>query len=251
MGLLDDDVLLNTYPFNLLAAINSAITTPNTPKIALDNLPRDIYISVKYILQTLTHEEERTIILHFRDELSTGEIGKQMCIKPKQVSQMLRAALVKMAQPHFIRYLRDGLNTCTEQDIIAAAAAQRANDKEAILTFLDSLKALLQNNSNDSFFNLLDMESVRCIRLGTAPRQSTAFAVWWPDSAKDLQGMPLTSLGLPVRIINSLEHAGIHTVGDLLARRPYELLKIRGIGVNLYKKIVDSLKTIGIDTSMY
>ena len=27
MGLLDDDVLLNTYPFNLLAAINSAITT--------------------------------------------------------------------------------------------------------------------------------------------------------------------------------------------------------------------------------
>ena len=246
-----DDVLLNTYPFNLLAAINGAITTPNTPKIALDNLPRDIYLSVKYILQTLTHEEERAIILHFRDELSTGEIGKQMCIKPKQVSQMLRATLVKMAQPHFIRYLRDGLNTCVEQDIKAAVSMQRAYDIESVLTFLDSLKALLQNNSEDTIFEPLDIEFVRGIKSGMNSRQSAAFSFWGTDSTKDIQSMPLASLDLRVRIINSLAKAGIHTVGDILALRPYELLKIRGIGVSFYKNIVNSLNTIGIDTSMY
>jgi len=245
MDLLDNDVLLSTYPFNLLVAINGAITSPDTPIIALDNLPQDIHLSIKYIFQTLTRDEELAILLHFRDELSMGEIGKQMCINPNQVSQTLRSALVKMAQPNFIRYLRDGLNTCVEQDITAAASLQRANDIAVVLTFLDSLKVMLQNNSNDTLFNLLDIEAVHSSNLGTSSRPSTAYCI------KNIQSMPLTSLGLTARIVNSLAKADIHTIGDLLALRPYEILKVRGIGISFYESIVASLKTIGVDTSMY
>ena len=51
-----------------------------------------------------------------------------------------------------------------------------------------------------------------------------------PDGHGDVLTRPIEELNLPLRAFNSLRREGVHTVGDLVARTPQQLLAIDYIG---------------------
>jgi carbon monoxide dehydrogenase subunit G len=63
----------------------------------------------------------------------------------------------------------------------------------------------------------------------TAPA-ATAPATSDGGSAADDLALPIEELNLPLRAYNSLRREGVHTVGDLVARTPQDLLAIENIG---------------------
>ncbi len=72
---------------------------------------------------------------------------------------------------------------------------------------------------------------------GGAARAGTAAAV---------AAMPIEELSLPVRAFNSLRREGIHTVADLTARTPDQLLAIDGIGPASVEEIRQKLADRGL-----
>ena len=251
-------VLLKAYPFNLLVDVNGAVSAPDTPKIDLTHLPHDIHLSVEYTLHGLTYEGERAIHLRYRDELTLNEVSEEMCMRPDHARQLICEALNKLAQPCNIRYLRDGLHVCTEQDIETVAAEQvrkaRIKDVESFLDLFESFRTMLQQD--DSSIDVLPIllaaagESVRNNQAGATHRADSA-PLDSLDRAQEIQCRSLASLGLTARAYNCLTHAGIHTIEDLLIHQPSELMRIRGFGKRSYQCIVEHLAAIGVDTSMY
>jgi DNA-directed RNA polymerase subunit alpha len=58
--------------------------------------------------------------------------------------------------------------------------------------------------------------------------------------------MPVEQLDLSVRTMNCLRRSNISTVGELIAKGPKELLKLRNFGQKSYQEIEDRLSTIGL-----
>jgi DNA-directed RNA polymerase subunit alpha len=58
--------------------------------------------------------------------------------------------------------------------------------------------------------------------------------------------MPVENLDLSVRTMNCLRRSSITTVGELIAKGPKELLKLRNFGQKSYQEIEDRLSTIGL-----
>jgi DNA-directed RNA polymerase subunit alpha len=58
--------------------------------------------------------------------------------------------------------------------------------------------------------------------------------------------MPVDQLDLSVRTMNCLRRSNIATVGELIAKGPKELLKLRNFGQKSYLEIEDRLSTIGL-----
>lgn len=67
-----------------------------------------------------------------------------------------------------------------------------------------------------------------------------------PDSALSL---PIEELQLPIRSYNSLRRDGVHTVGDLAARTPQDLLAIENIGPASVEEIRQKLAGRGLSLS--
>ncbi len=57
--------------------------------------------------------------------------------------------------------------------------------------------------------------------------------------------IPVAELGLPVRVVNYLEHAGILLVYDLLAHRPQELLAIPNFARKTLEQVYRALEPLG------
>ncbi len=66
--------------------------------------------------------------------------------------------------------------------------------------------------------------------------------------SKDL-ALPIEELDLPLRAYNSLRREGIHTIGDLAARTPRQLLSIENIGRASVEDIRQRLATRGLSLS--
>jgi DNA-directed RNA polymerase subunit alpha len=58
--------------------------------------------------------------------------------------------------------------------------------------------------------------------------------------------MPVDQLDLSVRTMNCLRRSNIATVGELIAKGPRELLKLRNFGQKSYQEIEDKLSSIGL-----
>jgi DNA-directed RNA polymerase subunit alpha len=58
--------------------------------------------------------------------------------------------------------------------------------------------------------------------------------------------MPVDQLDLSVRTMNCLRRSNIATVGELIAKGPKELLKLRNFGQKSYQEIEDRLASIGL-----
>jgi DNA-directed RNA polymerase subunit alpha len=58
--------------------------------------------------------------------------------------------------------------------------------------------------------------------------------------------MPVEQLDLSVRTMNCLRRSNITTVGELIAKGPKELLKLRNFGQKSYQEIEDRLSAIGL-----
>jgi DNA-directed RNA polymerase subunit alpha len=58
--------------------------------------------------------------------------------------------------------------------------------------------------------------------------------------------MPVEQLDLSVRTMNCLRRSNITTVGELIAKGPKELMKLRNFGQKSYQEIEDRLQTIGL-----
>jgi DNA-directed RNA polymerase subunit alpha len=58
--------------------------------------------------------------------------------------------------------------------------------------------------------------------------------------------MPVEQLDLSVRTMNCLRRSSITTVGELIAKGPKELLKLRNFGQKSYQEIEDRLSAIGL-----
>ena len=58
--------------------------------------------------------------------------------------------------------------------------------------------------------------------------------------------MPVEQLDLSVRTMNCLRRSNITTVGELIAKGPKELMKLRNFGQKSYQEIEDRLRTIGL-----
>lgn len=58
--------------------------------------------------------------------------------------------------------------------------------------------------------------------------------------------MPVDQLDLSVRTMNCLRRSNIATVGELIAKGPRELLKLRNFGQKSYQEIEDKLTSIGL-----
>jgi Bacterial RNA polymerase, alpha chain C terminal domain len=68
------------------------------------------------------------------------------------------------------------------------------------------------------------------------------------DAASDL-ALPIEDLDLPLRAYNSLRREGVHTVGDLVARTPQQLLAIDNIGRASVEDIRQRLASRGLSLS--
>jgi carbon monoxide dehydrogenase subunit G len=80
-----------------------------------------------------------------------------------------------------------------------------------------------------------------------APSQSTAAAEDASDSKAQAElALPLEDLNLPMRSYNSLRRDGVHTVGELAARTPAELLAVEGIGPASVEEIRRKLAERGL-----
>jgi carbon monoxide dehydrogenase subunit G len=65
-------------------------------------------------------------------------------------------------------------------------------------------------------------------------------------SAADHLALPIEELNLPLRAYNSLRREGVHTVGDLVARTPQQLLAIENIGPASVEEIRQRLAARGL-----
>ena len=84
--------------------------------------------------------------------------------------------------------------------------------------------------------------------LSVEPAEQEAPAGAGGDAASDL-ALPIEDLGLPLRAYNSLRREGVHTVGDLVARTPQQLLAIDNIGRASVEDIRQRLASRGLSLS--
>ncbi len=67
----------------------------------------------------------------------------------------------------------------------------------------------------------------------------------FPPALRSRLEVPVAELGLPVRVVNYLEHAGILLVYDLLAHRPQELLAIPNFAQKTLEQVYRALEPLG------
>jgi len=66
-----------------------------------------------------------------------------------------------------------------------------------------------------------------------------------PESHEEKLALPVTAIGLSVRICNFLNEAGVHTVEDLLNTTKKELLEIPNFGEKTLQSVFSSLDVLG------
>jgi carbon monoxide dehydrogenase subunit G len=66
------------------------------------------------------------------------------------------------------------------------------------------------------------------------------------SAVAELLALPIEELGLPLRAYNSLRREGVHTVGDLVAKTPQQLLAIENIGPASVEEIRQRLADRGL-----
>jgi carbon monoxide dehydrogenase subunit G len=79
---------------------------------------------------------------------------------------------------------------------------------------------------------------------GSGPAATAA-----PAAAREQLALPIEELNLPLRAYNSLRREGVHTVGDLVARTPEQLLDIDNIGPASVEEIRQRLADRGLALS--
>jgi len=62
--------------------------------------------------------------------------------------------------------------------------------------------------------------------------------------------MPVEQLDLSVRTMNCLRRGGIATVGELISKKPKDLLQLRNFGQKSFSEIEDKLKELGLSLSL-
>lgn len=58
--------------------------------------------------------------------------------------------------------------------------------------------------------------------------------------------MPVERMDLSVRTMNCLRRSGITTVGELVSKKPKELLKLRNFGQKSFQEIEEKLSVLGL-----
>ena len=61
--------------------------------------------------------------------------------------------------------------------------------------------------------------------------------------------MPVEQLDLSVRTMNCLRRGGVATVGELISKKPKDLLQLRNFGQKSFREIEDKLKELGLSLS--
>jgi DNA-directed RNA polymerase subunit alpha len=61
--------------------------------------------------------------------------------------------------------------------------------------------------------------------------------------------MPVEQLDLSVRTMNCLRRGGVSTVGELISKKPKDLLQLRNFGQKSFNEIEDKLKELGLSLS--
>ena len=84
---------------------------------------------------------------------------------------------------------------------------------------------------------------------GSGPAAAAAPAAAAPAGAGNQLALPIEELNLPLRAYNSLRREGVHTVGDLVARTPQQLLDIENIGPASVEEIRQRLADRGLALS--
>ena len=84
------------------------------------------------------------------------------------------------------------------------------------------------------------------IKTTEAKAEELAVRATIPDEKFNL---PVEQLDLSVRTMNCLRRSGITTVGELVSKKPKELLKLRNFGQKSYEEIFEKLKTIDLSLS--
>ncbi len=81
------------------------------------------------------------------------------------------------------------------------------------------------------------------VKISQMKAEERAIRMAIPD---EKYNMPVEQLDLSVRTMNCLRRSNITTVGELIAKGPKELLKLRNFGQKSYQEIEDRLSSIGL-----
>ena len=81
------------------------------------------------------------------------------------------------------------------------------------------------------------------VKISQMKAEERAIRLSIPD---EKYNMPVEQLDLSVRTMNCLRRSNITTVGELIAKGPKELLKLRNFGQKSYQEIEDKLAAIGL-----
>jgi DNA-directed RNA polymerase subunit alpha len=87
---------------------------------------------------------------------------------------------------------------------------------------------------------------VEYVRISQMKAEERAIRLSIPD---EKYNMPVEQLDLSVRTMNCLRRSNITTVGELIAKGPKELMKLRNFGQKSYLEIEDRLQAIGLSLS--
>jgi DNA-directed RNA polymerase subunit alpha len=87
---------------------------------------------------------------------------------------------------------------------------------------------------------------VEYVRISQMKAEERLIRLSIPD---EKYNMPVEQLDLSVRTMNCLRRSNITTVGELIAKGPKELMKLRNFGQKSYQEIEDRLSAIGLSLS--
>jgi DNA-directed RNA polymerase subunit alpha len=82
--------------------------------------------------------------------------------------------------------------------------------------------------------------------LAEASRMQTEKKALVPSIPDEKYNLPVESLDLSVRTLNSLRRGGINTVGDLISKAEKELLTLRNFGQKSRQEVEEKLKSLGL-----
>ena len=207
------------YPFNLLYCLH--------PDGFSEGFPSDIRGTVEYVLCTmLTPRECAAVRLRFQDRKRFCEIGDAIGVKEKRAKQIIASAMRRLRHPIRSRLLRIGMEAYR-------AEFGEAKYQEGFTKALKEARRLV-----------FDMNNVEpCLIKCTQPAARSSIAKFGLNDSID-------NLDFSVRVWNSLRHAEINTIGELLAvPDAASLLKIRNLGRKCVKEIVSRLSENGFDAA--
>lgn len=194
---------------------NLFMAVKETTKLVLpQTLTADVLAGLQYVLSTLPAEDQLLIQLRFVEEKTLLEISACLSRPLEKMKACEEAVLKRLRRPSRWNYIRYGIAGCQKENAI--------------------------------------MQYAKGYRAGYAAGFAHGQREIAPSSfEEDVRNQPIAFLGLPVRILNCLDRAGLHFVYEVADLNCETIDRMRNLGRIGADEIARALQNAGICYSVW